>query len=143
MTANLKEYQIDVTSNNLYFSDIVNFYKIITIKIEDKDKNVYKLLAQSCEYIYDDFKKQERLYGNIIYKVGTYKIIYVQYDKEIIKSSNNIYLILSEGILDIQIAYNYHGREIYTGRLNTLRILFNHYARCVYISKIFFKKCKD
>jgi len=51
-----------------------------------------------------DYDSHVYCYGKLNYKVDSYKIIYMKYDKEIIKPSNDFNLILAEDLLDIKIA---------------------------------------
>ena len=125
--------------NRLYFSDNVDPNKLDTLKIEDKDKNEYKILIK-CDKLDD---KLVKCFGNIKLKAGIYKILYVQYENEIIKPSEDLDFDISEDILDIEEAYNYHYDEICAGRLNALKIKFNKYARGLYLTKVIFRDIKN
>ena len=54
-----------------------------------------------------------KCYVKIKIKADAYKIIYMQYEKEIIEPSNDFNLIIAEDNLVLKMAYNYHGREVY------------------------------
>ena len=59
-----------------------------------------------------DLDYHVKCYVKIKIKVDAYKIIYVQYEKEIIVPSNDFNLIIAEDNLAFEMAYNYHGREV-------------------------------
>ena len=73
------------------------------LKFEDKDKNEYKIDIYNCRSTFD-YDSHVYCYGKLKYKAGSYKIFYMQYDKEIIKPSNDLNLLLDEDLLDIEIA---------------------------------------
>ena len=123
---NLKEY--DSNSIHFYFNKKVYAKNLTALKFEDKDKNEYKIDIYNCRSTFD-YDSHVYCYGKLKYKAGSYKIINVQYDKEIIKPSNDLNLILAEDLLDIEKAYNYHGRKVCAGRLNSLLFRFKDYAK--------------
>lgn len=141
-TGDLKEYQLTSRPINFEFSETVDYKKLNTIKIEDKDKNEYKINLYSCSGAMT-LSRGVRCYPNIKIKAGTYKLIYVQYDKEIILPSNNIDITIAEDNLALETAYNYHGREVCAGKLNSLIFNFKDYSMGVFLSKIFFKNIKS
>ena len=141
-TGDLKEYQLSSRSIHFEFSDNVEHKKINAIKVEDKDKNEYKIKILNC-YATSDLLHNVNCSPNIKLKAGTYKLIYVQYDKEIILPSKDINLILTEDNLALDSAYNYHSREVCAGKLNSLIFSFKDYSMGVFLSKIFFKNVKN
>ena len=141
-TGNLKEFQLTSRPINFEFSETVDYKKLNTIKIEDKDKNEYKINLYLCDSAIA-LSHNVHCNPNIKIKAGTYKLIYVQYDKEIILPSNNIDIIIAEDNLELESAYNYHGREVCAGKLNSLLFNFEDYSMGIFLSKIFFKNIKS
>ena len=136
--SNQIEYKSYATPFKLYFSDKVDPKKLVTLKMEDKDKNEYKISIVNC-------KKCDNLIecsGVFNYKAGIYKVIYVQYDKEIIKPSKNLNFNILEDIINIESVYHSYSNEICAGELNHLHIYFDNYMECIYLSKIFLKNVK-
>ena len=132
----LKEYQKDSPFRMMfYFSDKIDIEKIAAIKFEDEEKNEYKMQIHCHKEDYDEMK----CFGDMIYKAGVYNIIYLQYEKEIIKPSHDLNFILNEDILEIEEARNYYGRDICTDRLNTLLIHFKNFITYIYFTKIIFR----
>ena len=115
-TGDLKEYQLTSRHINFEFSENVDYKKLNTIKIEDKDKNEYKIKLYLC-YSEKSLSRYGYCKLDIKLKAGTYKLIYVQYDKEIILPSTDIDLTIAEDNIELENAYNYHGREVCAGKL--------------------------
>ena len=137
MTYYTEEYS--VYSFNFNFSDKVDPNKLVSIKFEDKDKNEYKIIFKNYE---STGEKSVTCFGSLKYRAGNYKIIYIQYEKEIIKPSIDLYFIIREDILDIIKTECTFNSEICAGRLNTLTIYFNDIIIGKYLSKIIFKNVK-
>ena len=62
------------------------------LKFEDKDKNEYYIQIYNCHSSFD-YDSHVYCYLKLNYKAGSYKIIYIQYYKEIIKPSNDLNFI--------------------------------------------------
>ena len=138
VTSNKVEYKSYAIPFKLYFSDKVDPKKLVTLKMEDKDKNEYKISIVNCK-TYDNSIECSGVFN---YKAGIYKVIYMQYDKEIIKLSKNLDFIILKDIISIKSVYHYYSNVICAGELNPLCIYFDNYMECIYLSKIFLKNVK-
>ena len=138
MTSNEVEYKSYAIPFKLFFNDKVDPKKLVTLKMEDKDKNEYKISIVNCK-TYDNSIECSGVFN---YKAGIYKVIYMQYDKEIIKLSKNLDFIILKDIISIKSVYHYYSNVICAGELNPLCIYFDNYMECIYLSKIFLKNVK-
>ena len=139
---NIKEYSLDSGRIYFRFSQRVNFDKLVTLKIEDENKNEYKLKLQECNSNGDPYEPY--CYINNKCKAGTYKLIYIQYEKEIILPSRELKIILEKDYLEISHVYNEFTLQApCTNKLNYLKFYFNDTVIAIMLSKIIFKNVKS
>ena len=142
----IKEYGLDTNPVRFHFTQGVEYKKLVAIKIEDKNKNEYKVKFGSCVPDMDYYVLNHIVYCNpdIKYKAGAYKVIYVQYENELIlPSTEEIFLNIAEDNLALKYAYQAHGRKECAGKLNSIFFYFKEdSSNGIYLSKIFFTNLK-
>ena len=137
----LKEYQLNENSIYFNFNKLIYVNKLISIKVEDKDKNEYKIKINNC---YNSLEQGIEMYCNVNIKLkaGPYKIIYVQYEKEIILPDKDIGITLDEDNLVLEYAEGTYARKVCAGKLNSLTFDFKSNVCGVFLSRIFFRNIK-
>ena len=135
MSSRFNEYSLIYNDFKLYFSGKIEPEKLVALKFEDKDKNEYKVSIIKC-------KKNDNsieCLGRLNYKAGIYKVIYVQYDKEIIKPSKDLNFVIQEDIINIESLIHYYSSNICSGELTPLTIYFDKFMERVFFSKIYLR----
>ena len=135
VSSNIKEYhdynsiEFHFDTDKIFIKDLKNF------QFSDKNNKIYIIKLENCK----EKNNNIECHPNLFIRAGIYKIIYLSYGDQLIKTKGNIYFTVKEDILVLKEAYPYTGSGIHNDKFNVLNFQFENIAYPKYFSSFLFR----